>query len=274
MNDFRLYKGLDSSPYLMHYGKGHDQGGHSGRYPWGSGKNPKQSEKYDRNGNQSPEVIKARNKIQHLLDRAKKTVDDDGYTTYEMSKRQYGKIVELASRAVTKENAAKYKALLKIEGDLNDLEYNLQNEIIDSHKDLQDLVKNWSGDGTELYRKMQEMYPSEELEDLSNKHLFYLFAMEKIGAYGAPANAIPLGKKDYIAVQTSKYYTSNYSLNNVRDSAVYDASHNISDEEAQKYEPFIKRVMDKPYNKIKSNNLWMNYYIDNHMKDRSNGIFK
>ncbi len=28
--------------YIMHYGVGHDKGGHSGRYPWGSGKNPKQ----------------------------------------------------------------------------------------------------------------------------------------------------------------------------------------------------------------------------------------
>ena len=27
---------------LMHYGKGHLDGGHSGRYPWGSGKNPEQ----------------------------------------------------------------------------------------------------------------------------------------------------------------------------------------------------------------------------------------
>ena len=26
--------------YLIHYGVGHDKGGHSGRYPWGSGKNP------------------------------------------------------------------------------------------------------------------------------------------------------------------------------------------------------------------------------------------
>lgn len=26
------------SPYLSHYGVGHDKGGHSGRYPWGSGK--------------------------------------------------------------------------------------------------------------------------------------------------------------------------------------------------------------------------------------------
>lgn len=28
--------------YLMHYGKGHKDGGHSGRYPWGSGERPKQ----------------------------------------------------------------------------------------------------------------------------------------------------------------------------------------------------------------------------------------
>lgn len=29
--------------FIMHYGVGHDKGGHSGRYPWGSGKNPKAS---------------------------------------------------------------------------------------------------------------------------------------------------------------------------------------------------------------------------------------
>jgi len=28
------------SLYIMHHGVGHDKGGHSGRYPWGSGKNP------------------------------------------------------------------------------------------------------------------------------------------------------------------------------------------------------------------------------------------
>ena len=27
------------SDYIIHYGVGHDKGGHSGRYPWGSGKN-------------------------------------------------------------------------------------------------------------------------------------------------------------------------------------------------------------------------------------------
>ena len=28
--------------YLIHEGVGHTRGGHSGRYPWGSGKNPHQ----------------------------------------------------------------------------------------------------------------------------------------------------------------------------------------------------------------------------------------
>lgn len=42
-NDFRLYAGVDfSSEFLAHYGVGHDKGGHSGRYPWGSGDRPKQ----------------------------------------------------------------------------------------------------------------------------------------------------------------------------------------------------------------------------------------
>lgn len=41
-NDFRLYQGMDFSDFLAHYGVGHEQGGHSGRYAFGSGKNPKQ----------------------------------------------------------------------------------------------------------------------------------------------------------------------------------------------------------------------------------------
>lgn len=32
--------------YIMHYGVGHLDGGHSGRYPWGSGDNPRQDEKH------------------------------------------------------------------------------------------------------------------------------------------------------------------------------------------------------------------------------------
>lgn len=42
MADFRDYIGLDLTGYLQHYGVGHEQGGHSGRYPWGHGDRPKQ----------------------------------------------------------------------------------------------------------------------------------------------------------------------------------------------------------------------------------------
>lgn len=34
--------GFMNDDYLMHYGKGHKDGGHSGRYPWGSGEDPYQ----------------------------------------------------------------------------------------------------------------------------------------------------------------------------------------------------------------------------------------
>ena len=44
INDFRIYQGMDFSDFLAHYGKGHLDGGNSGRYKWGSGKNPKQRE--------------------------------------------------------------------------------------------------------------------------------------------------------------------------------------------------------------------------------------
>ncbi len=44
MNDFRIYQGMDFSGFLVHYGVGHDQGGHSGRYPWGSGAKGKKRE--------------------------------------------------------------------------------------------------------------------------------------------------------------------------------------------------------------------------------------
>lgn len=42
MADFRDYIGMDSSAFLSHYGRGHLDGGNSGRYKWGSGKNPHQ----------------------------------------------------------------------------------------------------------------------------------------------------------------------------------------------------------------------------------------
>lgn len=32
---------MSNDLYIIHYGVGHDKGGHSGRYPWGSGQNPR-----------------------------------------------------------------------------------------------------------------------------------------------------------------------------------------------------------------------------------------
>lgn len=59
MVDFRDYKGMDASAFLMHYGVGHEHGGHSGRYAWGSGKRPRQDQEYDRgddSNNPAPRV--------------------------------------------------------------------------------------------------------------------------------------------------------------------------------------------------------------------------
>ena len=39
-NDFRMYQGMDFSDFLAHYGVGHEHGGHSGRFQWGSGERP------------------------------------------------------------------------------------------------------------------------------------------------------------------------------------------------------------------------------------------
>lgn len=42
MADFREYIGVDfTDQFLQHYGVGHEHGGHSGRYPWGSYNNVK-----------------------------------------------------------------------------------------------------------------------------------------------------------------------------------------------------------------------------------------
>lgn len=38
---YQYYLGRDSTDHLFHYGVGHDRGGRSGRYPWGSGKSPR-----------------------------------------------------------------------------------------------------------------------------------------------------------------------------------------------------------------------------------------
>ena len=49
MNNDAIYIGSDlHDKYLAHFGKGHLDGGKSGRYPWGSGERPRQSEERPR----------------------------------------------------------------------------------------------------------------------------------------------------------------------------------------------------------------------------------
>lgn len=65
-----------SDLYIIHYGVGHDKGGHSGRYPWGSGENPyggKKNLKYH---------IKDRKKIYETIDNKMKRFNDDTNETF------------------------------------------------------------------------------------------------------------------------------------------------------------------------------------------------
>lgn len=55
MADFREYQGIDfSSMFLVHYGVGHENGGHSGRYAWGSGEKPMQDSPLDKGSPSKP----------------------------------------------------------------------------------------------------------------------------------------------------------------------------------------------------------------------------
>lgn len=78
MNDFRQYKGIDYSYYLSHYGVGHDKGGHSGRYPWGSGNRPKQAfEDWRRNANSSKNSINGFPKVKKLTNEEREAIIKD-----------------------------------------------------------------------------------------------------------------------------------------------------------------------------------------------------
>ena len=78
MNDFRAYKGAVDGPYLMHYGKGHAQGGHSGRYEWGSGERPYQRTPMDKGT--------AKKKIKEL-NRGDKAKAEIGYSVRQLEKK-------------------------------------------------------------------------------------------------------------------------------------------------------------------------------------------
>lgn len=69
MADFRCYAGMDASAFLCHYGVGHEDGGHSGRYKWGTGDRSKQSEEKSLRERVS-EYFSKENRLQRYKNRA------------------------------------------------------------------------------------------------------------------------------------------------------------------------------------------------------------
>lgn len=130
MADFRDYVGLDFTSYLSHYGKGHLDGGHSGRYPWGSTNNVKRS----------PGVARENTKF---LNRSEKRLAKDVSKQLQYQ-RKFRKLVRKQNKKLDKlikhKNAApiKNKKVQKLEGKLDELEYKmaLQQDSIDVTKEL------------------------------------------------------------------------------------------------------------------------------------------
>lgn len=100
--------------YIMHYGVGHDKGGHSGRYPWGSGENPRQDDKMFR------KMIK-----KNLKQSNKKDSKMFGNQFSFSKKRNYLSSVISRSRKYTtfqwanKKNRPEIKAAIKMEYETN-----------------------------------------------------------------------------------------------------------------------------------------------------------
>ena len=141
MNDFRLYKGLDSSPYIMHYGKGHDHGGHSGRYEWGSGERPKQSEEYDRSQD-SAEQAKA--KIKSVAERIRNYKPK----TVRRLEAFNNRLQELLTPEAQERQYRYLKENIKIDINVDNIMLQIQNYIANSS----------ASDGYSLYRQAKKLF--------------------------------------------------------------------------------------------------------------------
>ena len=79
--------------YLMHYGRGHKDGGHSGRYPWGSGDNP-----YQRNQDflARIETLKAQGKSEVEIAKELKFNSTTEYRTYKSAAYHENRAADVA----------------------------------------------------------------------------------------------------------------------------------------------------------------------------------
>ena len=103
MADFREYQGIDfSSMFLVHYGVGHENGGHSGRYAWGSGEKPMQDSPLDKGSSTKQYRYVPSKSIANRVNSAiKRITDNEG---------KYG-LAAIHTSAATMINSAGEKAL-------------------------------------------------------------------------------------------------------------------------------------------------------------------
>ena len=109
---------IANSKFLKHYGVGHDKGGHSGRYPWGSGEEP-----YQHSGDFLSRVDKLRKNNFTYTDKYGKTWTGDTAIAKSMglSTTQFRTQYSLAKDEVRGAEVARAKALRESGHSLNEI---------------------------------------------------------------------------------------------------------------------------------------------------------
>lgn len=156
MADFKDYVGLDMTPYFLHYGRGHLDGGNSGRYPWGSTNNVKPT------SSTAKETTKFLNKSEKSLAK--------GISKSRILNRKLSKLVKKQNKALDKyikenkknANADPFtsKKVQKLEAKMNTVEYELdvQQDQIDRIKDsIDSTVRRLTDSGYDVKAK-QTLY--------------------------------------------------------------------------------------------------------------------
>lgn len=129
MADFREYIGMDASTFLMHYGVGHEDGGHSGRYPYGSTNNVSSSKSKVRQINETISSDKYFKKRTTVLNGNKFGTDENNNILYVTGLSGSGKssfAVEMGQKGNNTVHMDMYFAPGNVEEDLKwqDSEFN------------------------------------------------------------------------------------------------------------------------------------------------------
>ena len=112
VDEMRSYLGsgtMNEEEFIEHYGVGHLRGGHSGRWPWGSGEDPYQSEK--RGGTFMATPGGFLNQIETLKKNGWTPTKANIEKSFGMSVTEYRQLVSIAADSVTMENIARAKSL-------------------------------------------------------------------------------------------------------------------------------------------------------------------